>query len=174
MATLVESKQEEYDHFGALCYVSAVVLIYGMSIVLLIVLYIKRSRMDSGVKSYLAGIEKIRRLERQREQLRAQQVLEEQRCRKESLIAAQIAASDGADSESGGSADGAHAKRFLRQDSSQKLNPVFSKESEILPLLGLPNLATLHEEDEERAPLTNKRNLVGLRSNSRCADEEPC
>ena len=58
-------QEEEYDYKGALIYVSAVVLIYGMSIVLMIVSFIRRSRAHDSVEAYFKELKKVQSTEKQ-------------------------------------------------------------------------------------------------------------
>ena len=60
--------EQNYDDVGALYYVIAVVLIYGLSIVMMIASHIKKNKMDSHISIYLKEIAFVRKQSR-REQL---------------------------------------------------------------------------------------------------------
>ncbi|KAH3695998.1 uncharacterized protein LOC127862261 [Dreissena polymorpha] len=64
----VEQRPSEYDNIGALYYVVAVVLIYGLSIVMMIASHIRRNKQDGQLRSYLKEMAALRKKNR-REQL---------------------------------------------------------------------------------------------------------
>ncbi|XP_052774986.1 uncharacterized protein LOC128213378 [Mya arenaria] len=64
----VEQRPTDYDNIGALYYVVAVVLIYGLSIVMMIASHIRRNKQDGQLRSYLKEMAALRKKNR-REQL---------------------------------------------------------------------------------------------------------
>jgi len=65
---VVEQRPHEYDNIGARYYVIAVVLIYGLSIVMMIASHIRRNKQDGQLRSYLKEMAALRKKNR-REQL---------------------------------------------------------------------------------------------------------
>ncbi|KAL4236573.1 hypothetical protein ACF0H5_004958 [Mactra antiquata] len=65
---IVDNREMDYDNIGALYYVVAVVLIYGLSIVMMIASHIRRNKQDGQLRSYLKEMAAIRKKNR-REQL---------------------------------------------------------------------------------------------------------
>ncbi|WAR23319.1 hypothetical protein MAR_036988 [Mya arenaria] len=64
----VEQQPTDYDDTGALYYVVAVVLIYGLSIVVMIASHIRRNKQDGQLRSYLKEMAALR-MKNRREQL---------------------------------------------------------------------------------------------------------
>ena len=64
----IEKKPTDYDNIGALYYVVAVVLIYGLSIVMMIASHIRRNKQDGQLRTYLKEMAALRKKNR-REQL---------------------------------------------------------------------------------------------------------
>ena len=60
----VDNSQASYDNIGALYYVVAVVLIYGLSIVMMIASHIRRNNQDSQLRSYLKEMAALRKKNR--------------------------------------------------------------------------------------------------------------
>lgn len=65
---VVEQRPRDYDNIGALYYVIAVVLIYGLSIVMMIASHIRRNKQDGQLRTYLKEMAALRKKSR-REQL---------------------------------------------------------------------------------------------------------
>ena len=59
------------DPTGALCYVVAVVLLYGCSIILMIGSQIRKNHNDKGLSKYMKDVDRVHRLERRREKAKA-------------------------------------------------------------------------------------------------------
>lgn len=66
--SIVDTRNAEYDNIGALYYVVAVVMIYGLSIVMMIASHIRRNKQDGQLRSYLKEMAALRKKNR-REQL---------------------------------------------------------------------------------------------------------
>ena len=60
----VDNRQTNYDNIGALYYVVAVVLIYGLSIVMMIASHIRKNKQDSQLRSYLKEMAALRKKSR--------------------------------------------------------------------------------------------------------------
>ena len=60
----IGSPNAQYDDEGALYYIVIIILVYGMSIIMMIVSLIKKSKQDNAVTRYMKDIDNIRRLER--------------------------------------------------------------------------------------------------------------
>lgn len=65
---VIEQNPRDYDNIGARYYVIAVVLIYGLSIVMMIASHIRRNKQDGQLRSYLKEMAALRKKNR-REQL---------------------------------------------------------------------------------------------------------
>jgi hypothetical protein len=59
-----------YDDRGALYYVVAVILIYGMSIILMIGSLVRKNQKDSGITNYMKDMDKVRCLERRQQKFK--------------------------------------------------------------------------------------------------------
>ena len=62
--------QTEYDNEGAVYYVLAVIFMYGCSILLMIGSFIKKTKHDNHITTYMKDMEKVRRLELTQEKFR--------------------------------------------------------------------------------------------------------
>ena len=60
----VDNRQTNYDNTGALYYVVAVVLIYGLSIVMMIASHIRKNKQDSQLRAYLKEMAALRKKSR--------------------------------------------------------------------------------------------------------------
>ena len=60
----VDNRQTNYDNIGALYYVVAVVLIYGLSIVMMIASHIRKNKQDSQLRAYLKEMAALRKKNR--------------------------------------------------------------------------------------------------------------
>ena len=70
-----------YDDRGALYYVVAVILIYGISIVLMISSSVRKSKNDNGVNNYVHDMDKVRQLERRQQKFKTRMVMQKKRHR---------------------------------------------------------------------------------------------
>ncbi|XP_053395427.1 uncharacterized protein LOC128555816 [Mercenaria mercenaria] len=61
---IVDTREADYDNIGALYYVVAVVLIYGLSIVMMIASHIRRNKQDGQLRSYLKEMAILRKKNR--------------------------------------------------------------------------------------------------------------
>ncbi|XP_045157533.2 uncharacterized protein LOC123523860 [Mercenaria mercenaria] len=61
---IVDNRETDYDNSGALYYVVAVVLIYGLSIIMMIASHIRRNNQDGQLRSYLKDMAILRKKNR--------------------------------------------------------------------------------------------------------------
>lgn len=61
---IIDSRETNYDNIGALYYVVAVVMIYGLSIVMMIASHIRRNKQDGQLRSYLKDMAALRKKNR--------------------------------------------------------------------------------------------------------------
>ena len=64
LVAYVDNRQANYDNIGALYYVVAVVLIYGLSIVMMIASHIRKNKQDSQLRAYLKDMAALRKKNR--------------------------------------------------------------------------------------------------------------
>ena len=70
-----------YDDRGALYYVVAVLLIYGLSIILMISSSVRKGKKDNGFNNYMKDIDKIRQLERRQQKFKTRLVMQKNELR---------------------------------------------------------------------------------------------
>lgn len=61
---IVDTRETNYDNIGALYYVVAVVMIYGLSIVMMIASHIRRNKQDGQLRAYLKDMAALRKKNR--------------------------------------------------------------------------------------------------------------
>ncbi|ESO86717.1 hypothetical protein LOTGIDRAFT_166990 [Lottia gigantea] len=81
----IEDPRDRYDESGALFYVVAVVMIYGLSIVMMIASHIRKNKQDSHLRIYLKEMAVLRKNDRREKIMEQVNSIASTSCKKSSL-----------------------------------------------------------------------------------------